>query len=42
MDGVRGDHVILAPPYTVSKDEIDTIVDVTTKVIVEVLAELAL
>ena len=42
MDGVRGDHVILAPPYTVSKDEIDTIVDVTTKVIVEVLSELAL
>jgi adenosylmethionine-8-amino-7-oxononanoate aminotransferase len=27
VDGVRGDHVLLAPPYIVSADEIDLIVD---------------
>jgi adenosylmethionine-8-amino-7-oxononanoate aminotransferase len=27
MDGVRGDHVLLAPPYIASPDEIDIIVD---------------
>jgi adenosylmethionine-8-amino-7-oxononanoate aminotransferase len=27
VDGVRGDHVLLAPPYIVSSDEIDMIVD---------------
>lgn len=42
VDGIRGDHVILAPPYTVSKEEIDIIVDVLTKVLAEVLAELEL
>ncbi|KAJ5162088.1 hypothetical protein N7492_007480 [Penicillium capsulatum] len=41
VDGIRGDHVILAPPYTVSKEEIDIIVDTTTKVLGEVLVDLA-
>lgn len=27
VDGVRGDHVLLAPPYIASADEIDLIVD---------------
>jgi adenosylmethionine-8-amino-7-oxononanoate aminotransferase len=27
IDGVRGDHVVLAPPYIVSEGEIDLIVD---------------
>ncbi|MCP3381547.1 aspartate aminotransferase family protein [Bradyrhizobium sp. CCGUVB4N] len=27
VDGVRGDHVLLAPPYIASSDEIDQIVD---------------
>jgi len=27
IDGVRGDHVLLAPPYIVSPDEIELIVD---------------
>jgi adenosylmethionine-8-amino-7-oxononanoate aminotransferase len=27
VDGVRGDHVLLAPPYIASPDEIDLIVD---------------
>ena len=26
-DGVAGDHVVLAPPYTVSAEEIGTVVD---------------
>lgn len=40
VDGVRGDHVILAPPYIVSKEEIDIIVDVTAKVLEEVFNEI--
>ena len=27
VDGVRGDHVLLAPPYIASADEIDLIVE---------------
>jgi adenosylmethionine-8-amino-7-oxononanoate aminotransferase len=27
VDGVRGDHVLLAPPYIVSDEEIDVIVE---------------
>jgi adenosylmethionine-8-amino-7-oxononanoate aminotransferase len=26
VDGLRGDHVLLAPPYTVSEEQIETIV----------------
>ncbi|KAJ6121177.1 Pyridoxal phosphate-dependent transferase major region subdomain 2 [Penicillium sp. IBT 18751x] len=42
VDGIRGDHVLLAPPYIVSKEEIDTIVDVLARVLAEVFAELGL
>lgn len=42
VDGIRGDHVILAPPYNVSKDEIDIIVNVFEKVLASVLKELSL
>ena len=42
VDGIRGDHIILAPPYTVSKEEIDIIVDVTCRVLADVIAELDL
>lgn len=42
VDGVRGDHVILAPPFNVSKEEIDIIVDVFGKVVAAVLEELGL
>ena len=27
LDGMRGDHLIVAPPYIVSRDELETIVD---------------
>lgn len=40
VDGVRGDHVLLAPPYTVSKEEIDIIVETTAKILTEVFANL--
>jgi adenosylmethionine-8-amino-7-oxononanoate aminotransferase len=42
VDGVRGDHVLLSPPFTVSKEEIDLIVDGAAKVLTEVLHELGL
>jgi len=42
VDGIRGDHVILAPPYNVSKEEIDIIVDMFEKVLAVVLKELGL
>ncbi|KAJ5991734.1 hypothetical protein N7451_007458 [Penicillium sp. IBT 35674x] len=42
VDGVRGDHVLLSPPFTVSKEEIDLIVDGAAKVLAEVLHELDL
>ncbi|KAJ5523699.1 hypothetical protein N7494_010349 [Penicillium frequentans] len=42
VDGVRGDHVLLSPPFTVSKEEIDLIVDGAANVLAEVLHELGL
>ena len=36
MDGVRGDHVLLAPPYNVSTEEVDFIVDATVRVVEDV------
>ncbi|KKK12583.1 hypothetical protein P175DRAFT_0499335 [Aspergillus ochraceoroseus IBT 24754] len=38
VDGTRGDHAILAPPYNVTKEEIDIIVGTTVKVVAEVFA----
>ncbi|KAE8355961.1 PLP-dependent transferase [Aspergillus coremiiformis] len=37
VDGTRGDHVLLAPPYNVTKDEIDIIVETTASVLDHVL-----
>jgi adenosylmethionine-8-amino-7-oxononanoate aminotransferase len=37
IDGVNGDHIILAPPYNTTRVEIDLMVDLTVKVIQEVL-----
>ncbi|KAL4809337.1 pyridoxal phosphate-dependent transferase [Aspergillus unguis] len=36
VDGVRGDHVILAPAYNATKEEIDLIVETTARVLHEV------
>ncbi|KAF9887385.1 hypothetical protein FE257_010240 [Aspergillus nanangensis] len=38
-DGTRGDHVLLAPPYNVTREEIDLIVDNTKRVIDDVFAK---
>ena len=39
VDGVRGDHVLIAPPYTVEKQELDRIVHVVVKAYNEVEIE---
>jgi len=36
VDGIRGDHIILAPPFNVTKEEIDFIVETTVKVVEDV------
>ena len=35
VDGVKGDHIILAPPYTVTKEDVDHIVKVVFDVVTE-------
>lgn len=35
VDGVNGDHIILAPPYTVTREDIDYIVSVISRVVRE-------
>ncbi|KAJ5249632.1 hypothetical protein N7489_000042 [Penicillium chrysogenum] len=40
VDGIKGDHLVLAPPYIVSKEEIDIIVDTLEKIMKEVFASL--
>ncbi len=39
-DGVRGDHILICPPFTISKSEVDQVVDILGEVIQEVQAEL--
>lgn len=36
-DGVLGDHVMLCPPYTISEDELEYLVDVLVESIKAVL-----
>lgn len=36
IDGTRGDHVLLAPAYNITREEVDFIVDTTARVIQEV------
>ena len=37
IDGMRGDMVIVSPPFTITKEEVDMIVDRVEKVITTVL-----
>ena len=37
IDGIRGDMVIVSPPFTITKEEVDMIVDRVEKVITSVL-----
>lgn len=38
-DGIRGDHVLIAPPYNTTKEEIVLIAELAQKVIEDVFAE---
>lgn len=38
-DGVRGDHILLAPPFIISKEQIDQLVGILDEAIAEVSAE---
>lgn len=40
VDGLRGDHVLIAPPYTVSDEELETMVSTLKKAYDQVVAEL--
>lgn len=42
VDGVNGDHVLLSPPYNVSKEEIDIIVDNLYRVLCDTIQDLDL
>lgn len=33
VDGKNGDHVILAPAYNITKEDVEEIVDITAKLI---------
>src|SRR5205814_226275 len=39
-DGKIGDHVLLAPPYTISKEEVEKLVELVRGVVEEVFIEL--
>lgn len=41
IDGVLGDHILLAPPYNITEEEARLIVERTAGVILEVLDEVA-
>jgi adenosylmethionine-8-amino-7-oxononanoate aminotransferase len=41
IDGVRGDHVLLAPPFIASRADIERIVDLLAVSIDDALAEIA-
>ena len=37
IDGRNGDHILLAPPYNVTDDEVETIVDLLAQTVDAVL-----
>ena len=39
MEGTKGDHCLLAPAYTVTKEELDKIVDLFARSVEETLME---
>jgi adenosylmethionine-8-amino-7-oxononanoate aminotransferase len=41
VDGVVGDHILIAPPYNSTNDEIKKIVDLTTRIVEEVFEEIS-
>ena len=39
LEGTKGDHIILAPAYNITKQEIEKIVDIFVKSVEEILSE---
>ena len=39
LEGTKGDHCLLSPAYTVTKEELDKIVDIFAKSVEEILKE---
>ena len=39
VDGVKGDHIIISPPFTTTKEDIDHIAEVLSKVVIEILGK---
>ncbi len=37
MDGRSGDHVLLAPPYNITREDVEQIVKLTVRVVYAVL-----
>jgi adenosylmethionine-8-amino-7-oxononanoate aminotransferase len=40
MDGINGDHILLAPAYNITSDVVDDIVERTSRVINDFFADL--
>lgn len=40
VDGVKGDHVIISPAYTVTEAEVDLIVELASKAIEDVFSSI--
>ncbi|MBU0702832.1 MAG: aminotransferase class III-fold pyridoxal phosphate-dependent enzyme [Chloroflexi bacterium] len=40
VDGVRGDHVLIAPPFVITEGEVDEMVDVLRKAVLDVWEEI--
>jgi adenosylmethionine-8-amino-7-oxononanoate aminotransferase len=38
-DGIRGDHILLAPPFVITEEQIDGLVDILDEAIAEIVAE---
>ncbi len=39
IDGINGDHILLAPPYIIAPDEVDLIIERIAEAITAAIAE---
>lgn len=42
LEGNKGDHIVIAPAYNITKEQVETIVDVLARSVEEVLKEAGL
>jgi adenosylmethionine-8-amino-7-oxononanoate aminotransferase len=42
VDGTYGDHILISPPYNVTQDDIELIIEVTGKVIEDFFTDMKL